>query len=622
MATFNPTWRTNLGLLATLTNNETFQYNLQCEDVAAITATDGQTTIPLASSLIISNVKVNGISVPFSINNGKIVLTTPLIVGQYVEVIRNTTIVYSILTGSLPPGLSLSYNGIISGTLGNVPGTTPITYTVIIRATDGTNYRDRQFSIIGTPGSYVPQWIPTGTPVTDQVLGISYYDLGTVQRGAAFNYSFDATDSSGSIPPASYEAIPSLNTTYNGILPSGLSFNGTTRMIEGVVNGGATPGSYFFALYFPSVPSANSIYLHILVLTTIETQTSPPIVIDWITPSGLLGEVIERQPCYFYVNAIVTVGPTISYSVSNGSLPPGLSIDTSSGFIVGQPTNVPRDETYTFTIRATSGTAFIDRTFSINAKASALLSNGMEVNLRFPALIKNDIFGAYSTSIPKSMLYRASDSNFGLVADPKIYIIGGLNIGDLSTALQNYQGIVSLLLDSLSYAIVKDSSGNIIYEVLYRIFIDPQEQAGGFIANPSVSTDTIVYPHSKGSVNYVYPNSIKNVRYDLVSAIGLSTIDPSYEYIPGLDGYEPMPAWMRSIQINNSALGYIIAAPIAFLTPGSSAVLLSTLSLPSTAPEGKIITFNRYTITTTTVTNNISSSIDSYYLLTSQSALQ
>ena len=67
-----------------------------------------------------------------------------------------TTITYTLLSGSLPNGLSLTTSGVISGTPSLV--TTDTTTTFAVRATDNlSNIRDRTFSIT-VSGSAIPQF--------------------------------------------------------------------------------------------------------------------------------------------------------------------------------------------------------------------------------------------------------------------------------------------------------------------------------------------------------------------------------------------------------------------------------------------------------------------------------
>jgi hypothetical protein len=62
-----------------------------------------------------------------------------------------------------------------------------------------------------------------------------------------------------------------------------------------------------------------------------------------ISPTGLIGQL-------YGPSVIVTQGgrPPYTFSILSGSLPPGLSISTTSGTITGTPTTVG---TYTFVIR-------------------------------------------------------------------------------------------------------------------------------------------------------------------------------------------------------------------------------------------------------------------------------
>lgn len=78
-----------------------------------------------------------------------------------------TTITYTLLSGSLPNGLSLTTSGVISGTPSLV--TTDTTTTFAIRATDNlSNIRDRTFSIT-VSGSAIPQFTtPNGSLLSTQ----------------------------------------------------------------------------------------------------------------------------------------------------------------------------------------------------------------------------------------------------------------------------------------------------------------------------------------------------------------------------------------------------------------------------------------------------------------------
>ena len=91
----------------------------------------------------------------------------------------------------------------------------------------------------------------------------------------------------------------------------------------------------------------------------------------WQTASGSLGNVLDSTRSSVSLSATATdaESDTIAYSVQSGSLPSGLSLNTSTGAITGSTSAVSSDTTSNFTLRATSGTNTTDRAFSITLKA-------------------------------------------------------------------------------------------------------------------------------------------------------------------------------------------------------------------------------------------------------------
>ena len=85
----------------------------------------------------------------------------------------------------------------------------------------------------------------------------------------------------------------------------------------------------------------------------------------WTTSAGNIGTVYETKTANITVAASDTDGDTIAYSVSSGSLPTGLSINSSSGVISGTAPSVSGNTTTTFDLRATANSKTVDRTFNI-----------------------------------------------------------------------------------------------------------------------------------------------------------------------------------------------------------------------------------------------------------------
>ena len=100
----------------------------------------------------------------------------------------------------------------------------------------------------------------------------------------------------------------------------------------------------------------------------------------WSTAAGSLGTVYDssRTSRTFNLSASDPDGNTITFSTVSGTLPSGMSLNTSTGDITGTVGAVGSDTTYSFTIRAssTSGglTSDVDRAFSILVKAPVVTS--------------------------------------------------------------------------------------------------------------------------------------------------------------------------------------------------------------------------------------------------------
>ena len=86
---------------------------------------------------------------------------------------------------------------------------------------------------------------------------------------------------------------------------------------------------------------------------------------NWVTASGQLGGTFHTVKS---VSTSVSATGATSYAVQSGSLPTGVSLNTSTGAITGIPTGIAdynTGTTYNFTIRASQGGSTADRAFSM-----------------------------------------------------------------------------------------------------------------------------------------------------------------------------------------------------------------------------------------------------------------
>ncbi len=174
-----------------------------------ITVTNPGVSAPVGSSSHISSNSVTAGTTPVWNTSANLPTFTRNI--AYSTVLSATdpdtggSITYSLVSGSLPTGLSLSsLTGGISGT-----PTSSALATFTVRATDaGGNYVDRAFTL---PNA-VPVWSTTSQT------------LSGVTNSTAVNLTLVATDDSGNTP--TYSII-------SGSLPSGISLNTSTGVLSG-----------------------------------------------------------------------------------------------------------------------------------------------------------------------------------------------------------------------------------------------------------------------------------------------------------------------------------------------------------------------------------------------------
>ena len=130
----------------------------------------------------------------------------------------------------------------------------------------------------------------------------------------------------------------------------------------------ADDGTYFIRIENPDGLAVRS-------STALLTVSDAP---TWSTASGSLGSVAQGGS--FSATVSATSDSTVSYSVTSGSLPTGLSLNSSTGAITGTESGSDTAETvYNFTITATDNESqTADRAFSITVTTG--INNGGQFN--------------------------------------------------------------------------------------------------------------------------------------------------------------------------------------------------------------------------------------------------
>jgi hypothetical protein len=127
----------------------------------------------------------------------------------------------------------------------------------------------------------------------------------------------------------------------------------------------------------------------------------------WATASGSLGTYIEASSMSVTIAATDAIDTysSLSYSISSGSLPGGLSINSSTGVISGTPSNITTSTTYNFTASASDGrNPAITRNFSIT------------ITDRAPTWVTSTTLPTFSKNISYSTTVSATQDDAGAIS--------------------------------------------------------------------------------------------------------------------------------------------------------------------------------------------------------------
>ncbi|MGC1547045.1 MAG: putative Ig domain-containing protein, partial [Rhodanobacter sp.] len=238
----------------------------------------------------------------------------------------NGSYTYSVSSGSLPSGLTLSANGSISGT-----PTAAGSFNVTITATDGLSFTGTQ--------SYT---MTVATPA----LTLSPASLPIATAESAYSQNFSA---SGGTAPYTYAVT-------SGSLPAGLSLNTSTGALAGTPT---AAGSFIFTVRATDSSTGTGAPFFSARSYTF-TVNAPSVA---ISPSSLSG----MQVAVAYNQQLTASGGngSYTYSISSGSLPNGLTL-SAGGLISGTPTTAGN---FSFTVTAKDSLNFTgSQAYSVSAQ--------------------------------------------------------------------------------------------------------------------------------------------------------------------------------------------------------------------------------------------------------------
>jgi hypothetical protein len=534
---------------------------------------------------------------------------------QYTDTDPDDTVVVKLVAGSLPPGLTLSSTGLISGFI--APNTSigaqagysrdgqgydqypydfttqsiDFNYEFVLEVTDGKvggsslrtfsifvwsrNSLTADNTVITADNTFITA---DGSPIRPPIILNPQGSIGTVRSDNFFAYQFNGIDLDGD----QFNIVKTPAST----LPPGLTLDPNSGWLYGYIpNLGITQIEYDFSLLIekdndPDVFTGP--YDYSLTITgPIDSE------IIWLTDSDL-GTIFNGSTSTFYVEAVNRGGLELQYELLSGSdsqLPQGTQL-LPSGEIAGRvsfntfaldlgtttfdltrengedPTTF--DMTYTFTVRAFSINGVVDVTKTFTITVIRAFNEPYE-NLYIQCMPPEDDRALINSLIQNSdifqpdLIYRPQDPYFGVAKNVTYYHAYGLTaatVADYYSSLYENHYWKNLVLGSIQTAQARDSQGNVIYEVVYSKIIDDLVNDLGESVNKQVELPYPIDYADQTDVTTVYPNSLINMRDQVIDVVGqISNI---------------LPAWMTSKQANGQILGFTPAWVIAYVKPGQA----------------------------------------------------
>jgi hypothetical protein len=292
-----------------------------------------------------------------------------------------STPVYSLVSGQLPFGLEIKSDGTIAGMpLGRIGGI-PVavskitTSTFTLRITSSSfEVADRTFSLTVAgilPQSIIPVNENLGTYIDGSFL---YIDINTIESNPYLTSTFSVIDGelplgitldsttgimSGYIRPFITDQTLSKTGFDNSEFDDyGFDFTGTSTsknyQFTIKADNGITVDTKTYTIYVYALSSltADSTLISAdsdsLVTADSSAPKHTPVILD---TAGSLGSVRQDVNINIKIDGIDFDNDAISYGISSGSLPPGLTLNTSSGWISGLvPSGALGVATYTFSV--------------------------------------------------------------------------------------------------------------------------------------------------------------------------------------------------------------------------------------------------------------------------------
>lgn len=356
-------------------------------------------------------------------------------------------VTYTLIAGDLPTGLTINSGGFISGNpltdTANVQTELFTTKAFTIRCTTTDNKVNDRYFTLSVTNYNIPVISPNSTILGNYIAG----DYANIQLTASDNLATANvvfTVANGSLPPGT-ELLS------NGALRGYI----TTISASELYNFGITASdgvnydleSYSIFVYERETLTADTDSITADNVTSILSadisSLYSPIL---LTEPGLIGNVKAQNNFALQLDAVDYNEDDLSYNITSGSLPPGLSLDTDSGWITGKVAQANLNYTdYTFTAQAykTNNIEFVSNTESYTLRLLGQIDDSVtwltEANLGI--IYAGEVSDLRLQALPSNnqlVEYKLSANSIGALPPGLSLQVNGTIIGRPSFYQSNY----------------------------------------------------------------------------------------------------------------------------------------------------------------------------------------
>jgi hypothetical protein len=644
--------------------DRTFSLDVQGSDAPTFTTAAGQLLLDDSTSVGLYWV-IDGANINFQMQ----ATDTDTAAGQ--------TLVYEIVKGELPPGVTMSKTGLISGVVrltedqrygdrggydgnnvedkfNNIFDRTVTTKSIsknfdfIVRVTDGVSYIEQNNNIFVFSADF---WRVSNTAITIDATEIqgspltmdlsanrrpvfrTASDLGSFRHDNQVVIKIDVED----FDPLQADLEYSIQ---SGALPSGLSIDATSGEIYGRLGRqSAVEVDYTFTIRANRVisPGVNVFQDQTFTMKVIGEID---IGIAFTTPTNV-GTLYAGIPSLLSIEAVNdTPNRVLTYSVTAGTLPPGITLSVA-GNLIG--TIDPSD--FTDSTRSYSFTVTVSDQYQIAATSKEFTLN---ISIPYTQIEYGNMTGHATSFIDQNIFYniaqdpninspefifRSDDPNFGMKQKPDMLMMAGLEAQTLTEFQQQMEqnhAPKTLYFGDLKTAIAKEGTTT-KYEVVYIEIKDNMINNSGVAVSSSITLrDAVVKPilgprasSMNATADYVeyevttdgglaFSTSGSKVRYANQLSADLGYMEKIYPNAVanmrsrmkslGHKEWDYLPLWMKTTQVGGLApLGYVMAVPICYCKPGTSALIKKRIQDKALNFRNIAFTIDRYQVSKSVV---------------------